>query len=144
MKYITSFQQGLEFLQDQRAVFELTVRALLDTVSKEVSKMLLNEVVFQWHGDVLRVYCPRTGVARDFTHLTILDHRDDSGRWSPVVCLRALGAGRGVGWELKSISHLEEALAGMLAVPEVARSIAIVGGLGFADLVLPLSEEAGG
>jgi len=145
--YRDSFQLGLLSLRNQRRLFEIFVQSVLDDLGREISGMLLNEVVFQWRKDVLGAYCPHTGEGRDFARLTLLDSRDSCGRWEPILCLRLTDAVTGERrWEVTSRGLVEDTFSGMVACPSVARDLARLGGLRtadrseFADIVLPLEE----
>jgi hypothetical protein len=146
--YRDSFQIGLSSLRNQRRLFEIFVQSVLDDLGREISGMLLNEVVFQWRRDVLGAYCPHTGVGRYFARLMLLDSRDAGGRWEPVLRLILTDAVVGERrWEVSSRKLVEDTFSGMVACPSVARDLARLGGLRtedrseFADIVLPLKEE---
>lgn len=147
MNYINRFRQGLRFLRDQRGVFEIYVRSVLEDMSVEVSKMLLSAVVFQWRKGTLGVYCPTTGFGRDFAKLTVLDGHGDNNQWTPILRLEVtLGGGDGH-WEIDSDSLVEDTFAGMLQYPPVAKMLAHLGKLRsddqsrFVDIALPLPGE---
>ena len=145
--FALSFRYGLRDLRNQRKLFEIYVRSLLDEVSVEVSTLLTMHVVFDWQKDILTVRCPLTGGSHDIAKLTVLDDRDSSGHWAPIFCLRVCMGGEDPQWECRYESSIPYALRGMVSDRHVARTVAKLGKLRtedsseFSDIVLPIPEE---
>ena len=146
-KFALSFRYGLRDLRNQRGLFEIYVRSLLDEVAVEVSTLLASRVVFEWHKDILTVCCPLTGVSHDIAKLTALDDRDTSDHWAPIFCLKVCVGGEFPQWECRDESQIPDALRGMVSDRHVARLVAKLGKLRtgdlseFFDLFLPIPEE---